>query len=355
MLKISVYSPANIPCGSNPYLEVETRSRYTASCQSNTCISQVQNSLEKTLTVIKKPNISFINGNANLLQDTTLGNISYQDTLNVQSLLFTNNGNDTGHLYLTFFHDANSNNRFDSSESVFHVDSINNFYQGTNRDYTKILTYPHRFLPDTVKIFGSVHCNCNQTNFLVSPEFIYTPLEDETIVLNGSLKGNVTQLWFAGLPSARMYILERRSIEETDFTTIGSFEPNFNNVYSFNDFINLSSCKNYVYRVRAIGYNGNLIFSNSVEIITCQNQSVKMYPNPVSNGLVTLAFAQTIKGKMQFLLTNSLGQTVEILPQHTNNQMMVFNLSHFQSGFYELSVINSNGKVEHLKLIINQQ
>lgn len=350
IVKILIYSPSNIPCGNNPILEIETRSKYKAVCAQNNCISQVQNNLEKIQTVIRKPNIVFVSGEANIVQDTTAGNVNKADTLNVVSLSFSNIGNDTGNLFLNFFYDANHNNVFESNEIVFYKDSIKNFVSSSIRKYSQQMIFGHRTLPDTLKVFGFVNCNCNNNNFVITPDFKYTPLEENKIELFGRLIQNISNLWFENINASYIYIVERKLTDEVKFKEIGRIN-NFNNyILDYQDQL-LGECNSYDYRIKALLNNGITFYSNTVSLSNCSKPTVQITPNP-ANDMVKLSFSNLKTNDLSIELIDGIGKEMDIEFLKQDTETILFNVQTLAPGVYFIKLHNERGFVEIHKLVV---
>ncbi|MEO8769498.1 MAG: hypothetical protein ABI402_05420 [Ferruginibacter sp.] len=141
----------------------------------------------------------------------------------------------------------------------------------------------------------------------------------------------------------------QRSANGSLFNDIGATSAEINNgsisVYNFVDAMPLPNLN--FYRIKAVEYSGQILYSNIVNIRLADGQPrIAVYPNPVVDKQVKLAFFNQKKGTYLLELTNKLGQVVyrNSVYIDQNNFVEIIRLEKtIASGAYQLSILNENG------------
>lgn len=292
-------APGNIVCSNQDSAVFQFTSSFTATCGLTSCNSKVLNTEKVEYAPIMKPNLKYTPGSGliRILQDTTAGNISWRDTLVVKNLQFVNSGNDTATLpIITFYNDANGNNRRDVGETIVLVDTMDIVPNGSNILYNSTTGYSRNYLPSgaTIKAFVKQNCNCDSTQFPVAAPAFYIPLDKFNIQLSAKYlaQNNAVKLvWspITGLNYSK-FELERRLINNKVYEKIHTTEANlFTNEYYYFD--NDLERLNYAvqYRVKGINSVGEINYSNIVvvPINSAANSSsgLSVWPNPANHVL----------------------------------------------------------------------
>lgn len=110
----------------------------------------------------------------------------------------------------------------------------------------------------------------------------------------------------------REYAIER-SANGSDFNVIGTGLPSANNggsaSYSYRDETALQEIN--FYRVKATSNDGQIQYSSIVKVVSAKLQSdIAVYPNPVKDKIIHLAFINQKKGNYTIVLSNKLGQVL---------------------------------------------
>ncbi len=351
IVTFNIYSPSDIPCGASPFFEVQTRSTYNTWCKSINCNSQVQNSYEITNMPVRKPNISFLNGEMKVVKDTTLGNIYVVDSLIANNFLFANNGNDTGNLYISFYFDSNRNNQYDVGERIYFTDSIKFFAHSTNRLINSTRVFTKNTLSDTVKVFGSVKCNCNKTHFPINPQFNYTPLLVDAMAMELQLHGNMVQGWFLSPEQADYAIIYRKFGENGQYTIINTIENLNHRVYVFDDVIPKDYCGDIHYKIEF--YKQGFLYQTlqNKSIHYCLNSNWVIIPNP-NTGKFTIKKERLQLKTIDVSIYSSSGELVlEKQGVVLHNNTYDFEEYKLSKGLYSIVIKEKEG-VSVLKLMI---
>ena len=123
----------------------------------------------------------------------------------------------------------------------------------------------------------------------------------------------------------------------------------------------LTKGRKYYYKIRAGNASGNSSWSNNASATASCNtaskseevleESIKLYPNPASNGLFYLDLPAETAFPVILEMYSLAGQ--KILQKELTDYKNTIETSGLKSGMYILSV-NCNGKVQKLKLQINK-
>jgi len=110
------------------------------------------------------------------------------------------------------------------------------------------------------------------------------------------------------------------------------------------------------YRIKAISLDGRSQYSSVVKVGPLKGPSlISVYPNPVVNGQINLAFQQQASGTYQVYLYNQAGQMIYHSQQNiaTNNAVKLLSLGNkARKGVHQLVVIAENGTKTILPLLI---
>lgn len=135
------------------------------------------------------------------------------------------------------------------------------------------------------------------------------------------------------------------------FTSAGTKAATGINAYSF-DHLNASAGTIY-YRIKASDADGHSFYSAVVRVNALIDAGgISVYPNPVENKQMNIAFVKQTRGAYNVRLINAEGQTVyssKITLTGTNETRML-QLGNIAAGSYQLSVANEDGapKTQHV-------
>ena len=162
--------------------------------------------------------------------------------------------------------------------------------------------------------------------------FSYTFKEDNKVLLQ----------WQADSISADEYFVIERSEDGNIFETIGAIKKTSNDIQYEVAGNNSISGYNF-YRIKYVGKSGKFFYSNSLQISTSKNFSLKFYPNPVDKLLIV-----ETEHPMNMQVLNSLGVTRLNIQLHQGLQ--VIDVSTLDRGTYILRIIDN----EHNRNILQQ-
>ena len=111
------------------------------------------------------------------------------------------------------------------------------------------------------------------------------------------------------------------------------------------------------YRVKMFDKNGQITYSQIVKVVIGIGTSISIYPNPVTNGSLSLQFNDQPKGSYDIRVLNSVGQIVfKTMINHNGGsatQTMQLPLS-LSMGMYNLEVISPDGTINVERMIVGQ-
>jgi hypothetical protein len=112
---------------------------------------------------------------------------------------------------------------------------------------------------------------------------------------------------------------------------------------------------NNFYRIKINKSNGGVEYEKVIKVFISEHSpSIKIYPNPVKEGIIKVQFINQPKGKYRFSLFNSIGQkiaTKEIMyPGGEGLQTFKPNVDFIQ-GVYNLEILKPNGDIKTLKVL----
>ena len=109
------------------------------------------------------------------------------------------------------------------------------------------------------------------------------------------------------------------------------------------------------YRVLAVNFNDEKVYSAINSIYFKESSSVSIYPNPVKNGHINLVLANTPRGAYQLRLLNNSGQSVfsKKLYHSGENSTESYSLGKYPRGIYMLEVNRTPDKKVILKVSVD--
>ena len=161
------------------------------------------------------------------------------------------------------------------------------------------------------------------------------PLEFKNIA--ASIKSTGVEIsWNVLNESAiKSYVVERSS-NSLSFSTIGTLTASNKNAYVLLDATRLNGT--VYYRIKMIGLNGSVKYSNVIAVKQGTNVEVTVYPNPVSRTLFVTGLPSTSTIK----ITNSNGQA--ILERKISANSYGMNVSDLNTGLYVIEVFNNENQ-----------
>jgi len=78
----------------------------------------------------------------------------------------------------------------------------------------------------------------------------------------------------------------------------------------------------------------------------------KYYPNPISEGLLTIEFSSSIKGAISYQIMNQLGQMLQSKQiENEGNNSLQIDLSELKAGIYFINFNSNNLKNKSIKVL----
>lgn len=139
----------------------------------------------------------------------------------------------------------------------------------------------------------------------------------------------------------------QRSINGTDFTTIGQLKAIGNGEYHFTDDIQylMFGISNLYYRLELVDKDGSKTTSEMRSIKLLTKNGLSLYPNPATN-VVSI----DCKNAKQISIINYFGK---IIQQYNNTtQHQIINIKQFAKGIYLVKAILNNGEIKTEKLVV---
>ena len=181
----------------------------------------------------------------------------------------------------------------------------------------------------------------------------------DILQFKGVPQGNNVQLnWSITTPTEIDHFEIERSIDNSGFINTGTVRETvkLNQAQSFSFTDDISTVKNDIiyYRLKVIGKNGEIKYSNVLVVRKIKAKtSVTIMPNP-ANDEVSVRFFVEKESEITLRLLDYLGKSVLVQKQKAfkgNNTMQLNGLSRYSSGVYSLQVL-VNGEVVTEKLIL---
>jgi hypothetical protein len=97
---------------------------------------------------------------------------------------------------------------------------------------------------------------------------------------------------------------------------------------------------NNYYRIKTIGRDGDIKYSNIVRVVIARQAGIRIYPNPITGKTIRLELAHIEKGVYHVVMSNQLGQPVFSQTIEHDGGSAVFTLQpgRLASGVYQLQL-----------------
>jgi hypothetical protein len=154
--------------------------------------------------------------------------------------------------------------------------------------------------------------------------------------------------------NVQQYQVER-SFDGVQFVKAGSVEARSTDsaCYSWMDENVLPGT--YYYRIKSTDVKGKVIYSEKVKVLTGDRQSfIKIYPNPITDGIINLQFINQPAGTYDIRLMNHSGQLVvsKQIERMGGSDIQRMNWDYrLAHGAYHLEIIQPDGQVKIIKLL----
>ncbi len=192
--------------------------------------------------------------------------------------------------------------------------------------------------------------------------FVGSTLPVELLQFSGTLQGNTTVLnWTLITPTAISRFEIERSIDNSSFVKVGTVQQpvalNTRQSFTFNDDISGLSADLYFYKLKIIGTNGQVKYSNV--ILVRKNSirtNVRVIPNPASDHFNVLFFAEK-ETTVSFRLMDNTGRTMLVQNSKAlsgQNSLQVNNLERLSNGIYTLQFF-VNGEIVTSKIVLHRK
>ena len=230
--------------------------------------------------------------------------------------------------YQLFFSDYA---QLDSNISLVLSDKFLN----TTKDIRLNQTYSFNITADTM--------SQGKNRFEIILQKANTILPVNFITLTAKEENNVVMInWnVANEQHINCYSIER-SADGNNFESIATIKSNIKTTYSFEDKKLLSATIIY-YRIKAIGENGTIMYSNTTQLITHNSSLITINPNPVQSSLNIYLANSSFKAFQLRILTIAGIEVVNRGEVLVNNSMITIPVNNLSAGVYVLELMDVKG------------
>jgi hypothetical protein len=181
--------------------------------------------------------------------------------------------------------------------------------------------------------------------------YTYAILPVNKLEINATLNNNIATVNWKTVNEAGVnsYTAER-SLNGINFTAIGNTaskgDGNFN--YSHADDITNINGKFIYYRIKVIGKDDKVVYSQTVKVAVNNLVNIAVMPNPFSS-YINISFTVTKKGTASINIINASGQKVYNTSFPVAKGISSFNINdvaNLPKGLYVVNVITEDGNVQ---------
>jgi hypothetical protein len=152
----------------------------------------------------------------------------------------------------------------------------------------------------------------------------------------------------------QQYQIER-SFDGVQFVKAGSVEARSTDSASYSWLDENVLPGTYYYRIKSTDVKGKIIYSEKVKVLTGDGQSfIKIYPNPITDGIINLQFINQPAGTYDIRLMNHSGQLVtsKQIERMAGSDIQRMNWDYrLAHGAYQLEIIQPDGEVKIIKVL----
>jgi hypothetical protein len=183
-----------------------------------------------------------------------------------------------------------------------------------------------------------------------------------SLSVSAVLQGNIVQVkWKTEneINTSRFFV--ERSIDNRSFETIGETAaagnfPGIKNYSLVNDISAVNNVGIIYYRIKLKDIDGKIKYSTTVAVRLTKPNSIKIWPNPVSDFVSISLFSET-NTNIGVNIFNAVGKKVTAAVYTIvkgNNQINVSNFSNLANGLYLLQIKDDAGKIEFIQKLIKK-
>ncbi len=207
--------------------------------------------------------------------------------------------------------------------------------------------YNTEFLTEYDSVVGWGKVRVNKTDSISSGYINVLQLKKISKIRDSiSLPNPINQSIFDTLGLAHSYT---RTVYEMDFLTSELLSPLVKVIFTDSTMTIPQSGEVYIGNLSTIGLG--------VANVTQGNKDIKVYPNPVSNGMVNIEMADAKDGNWSYTLCNALGQIISIgnLPfSSTTNKVQLALPGRLAAGMYFMQIKESGVNAATVRLVVAQ-
>lgn len=244
----------------------------------------------------------------------------------------------------------------------------NNTFPAVRTSYLRLMIEWHNQDPVSAKEItrnnGGFSFQGNRNPYVDRPEFVSQVwnntcaglgslvLPADLAFFRGYLKGNQVSLQWQSLIESNFdkYVIQR-SVNGTQFTSIGLLKGKGASNYNFNDDITQLTNRRLYYRLQMVDKNGDIKYSEVFTIHVQGSVQITVLPNPVRSTLQVQLAGNTQAGTLQLL--NTVGTVTKQIPIAANQSTVSSAVGNLPSGLYTLRFL-SDGKVYQQKIMLLQ-
>ena len=175
----------------------------------------------------------------------------------------------------------------------------------------------------------------------------------DIISFKGTLKGAAINLEWEVMNEQKLAQYEiERSTNGKDFTKIGSTKATNAGTYFYTDDVSQLSGRRLYYRLKKVDVDGKHTYSDVFSQHIPLNLQFSIYPNPVVEGYVKVAFAKPAVRNAVIHLVDMAGKIQQQIAVNTGTVNMTINLKNVPAGMYLLKlVLEGNAVVQKIQVL----
>jgi hypothetical protein len=155
-------------------------------------------------------------------------------------------------------------------------------------------------------------------------------------------QSNTTQLSFSvGVPAVGTVFTIERSLNGTNFTSIGNVSGSNATSYNYTDNLPVLNAKNY-YRIKAVDARGSVNYSVVRVVRFGGDKNVEVFPVPAVSVLNVSLSGNAVGKQLSFIMYSADGKEVMRKQVSSASSTEQLDVSQLTSGIYQLRVLNGN-------------
>jgi hypothetical protein len=161
--------------------------------------------------------------------------------------------------------------------------------------------------------------------------------------------------WNVANEKAQVNYIAERSTDGIHFVPVDTVDATNSGITSYHTVDRDLLPATYYYRIQATDVRGKTEYTRVIQVVAGDGkQSVSIFPNPITNGIINLRMLNMPAGTYGIRLLNHSGQVITSTSVVRNDGSSIEKLNwdyRLARGMYQLEIVKPDGEVKVIKVI----